>query len=427
MGLRDLLMNILGWGCVPLALYNPFYGFLGYIWLSVMKPQTFVWSDDVSSSRMAFAVMIALAVRLLVTPGPKIRLNIMTFCILSIWFWFAVCTVMSNFPGQSSETLLKFSKVIIGPLLVTGIIDSRERLRLFFALLAACPGLYGAKLGLFLLRGATRTSQGGPLGMDNNDTALFIAMGVPLLVYAATQMEHKWIKRGFWAAAALSVPAVIVTGSRGGLLAMAVALLLTIWRRFGSKKALSIIPLVALVGYLLVPAQTMERYDTIDEYQEDDSAMGRINSWKTAVNIANSSPIVGGGLGLEAFMMNYPNHMAVPDDSPRAAHSIWFAMLGECGYIGLSIFVAVLVVALKTGIKIYVTESRKDGTVNEYGGYATALTISIVVYAVGGTFLSAIRFEFFYYILATLGALLFLSMQKLRENGNQGHSHDMWS
>ena len=45
-----------------------------------------------------------------------------------------------------------------------------------------------------------------------------------------------------------------------------------------------------------MPDQWFDRMNTIQSYQEDASAMGRINAWWFAFNLANDHPITGGGL-----------------------------------------------------------------------------------------------------------------------------------
>ena len=64
--------------------------------------------------------------------------------------------------------------------------------------------------------------------------------------------------------------------------------------------------------------------------------MGRINTWTMAYNLANARPIVGGGFEMytrRTFQEYAPN----PEDV-HSAHSIYFQMLGEHGYVGLCLF-----------------------------------------------------------------------------------------
>src|SRR3954469_15118059 len=99
----------------------------------------------------------------------------------------------------------------------------------------------------------------------------------------------------------LSGIAVLGTYSRGGLVAVC-AMLLFLWLKSRRKVlfALLLIPIVP-IAVTVMPERWFERMDTISSYEQDASAMGRINSWKTAINIANDRPLVGGGFELYSY------------------------------------------------------------------------------------------------------------------------------
>ena len=69
---------------------------------------------------------------------------------------------------------------------------------------------------------------------------------------------------------------------------------------------------------MLVSDAWFERMSTIETYRQDTSAMGRIDSWNYAIDLANRRPIVGGGFS--AFTLNYVSNSAGWRDS----HSIYF-------------------------------------------------------------------------------------------------------
>jgi len=141
--------------------------------------------------------------------------------------------------------------------------------------------------------------------------------------------------------------------------------------------------------------------NSISTYEEDGSAMGRINAWKTAINIANDRPLVGGGFELyskEVFARYAPD----PEDV-HAAHSVYFQMLGEHGYIGLLIF-------LGLGIAAWVTARRTIalGRVNPEMQWAAhlarAFQVSLVGYAVGGMFVNIGYWDLVYYEIVIVSA-----------------------
>lgn len=70
-------------------------------------------------------------------------------------------------------------------------------------------------------------------------------------------------------------------------------------------------------------------------YAQDSSALGRLNAWWMAFNLAKAN-FFGGGFAIynaQTFALYAPD----PTDI-HAAHSIYFMVLGEHGFVGLALF-----------------------------------------------------------------------------------------
>jgi putative inorganic carbon (hco3(-)) transporter len=159
-----------------------------------------------------------------------------------------------------------------------------------------------------------------------------------------TVADHR-VRRGLIVMAVLLIFAVIFTYSRGaavGLCAMGVV----VWLRSRAKLATGEIILVGgLAVYAIVPQSWLDRMDTIEHYEDDSSAMGRINFWMASLRIAELHPIMGGGFRV-TFWPQVTNAMlegtTIPRlDKPRATHSIYFDALSEHGYVGLALFLMI--------------------------------------------------------------------------------------
>ena len=411
MGIRDILMTIMGWGCVPVAMYDAYYGLLAYYWLSLMKPQSFVWSSGVQSSRFVFFTAIFMFLRAAITPGPKFRPRGPAWWFIAFWIWMGFCAHFSPHRPMAMEFFEKFSKISIALMLMTGLVRTKKEFKTLLILFAMCPGVYAIRLGTFLLRGGGVTHHGGPLGMDNNDTALFIAMGIPMLTFMAYQVQGKWKKRGLLTTAVLAIPAVIAGGSRGGLLAMSTAVLITLWRRYSIKKAGIALALMIPLGLMIVPPETYERYMTIKTYEDDPSAMGRIWAWQVAKSMADARPLFGVGLGQGPFLREYHNYMIHELDQPHVAHSVWFSTLAGSGYVGLSFLVGMLLSVFWTCRKIrkrilrdYPIEGKNHWAWQD----AAMIEATVLAFCVGASFLSQVGFEYIYAISLTPTILLWL-------------------
>ena len=93
-----------------------------------------------------------------------------------------------------------------------------------------------------------------------------------------------------------------------------------------------------------MPASWEERMRTIDTYQEDGSAMARLESWKFSFNLANDK-FFGGGFN--AYTPENYAHYNPDSKLPQAAHSIYFSVLAEHGYVGLAIFLLIWFLAFR--------------------------------------------------------------------------------
>ena len=212
------------------------------------------------------------------------------------------------------------------------------------------------------------------------------------------------LRWGLWGIAVLNVIAALGTQSRGallGILAMTMAFILR-----SPKPGRLILPIIGLGLFTLVfmPESWWARMDSIGNYQEDQSAMGRINAWTLAFNVAKSN-FFGGGFYLETdeiFRLYAPN-----PDFIAVAHSIYFQVLGQHGFFGLLLYLGFWLSVLTTGWWI----GRNARTPADLA-LARMVEISLVGFAAGGAFLNLAYFDGPYYLMVALVVLRY----KLMEN-----------
>jgi probable O-glycosylation ligase (exosortase A-associated) len=226
-------------------------------------------------------------------------------------------------------------------------------------------------------------------------------MTIPLMLFLGSTVSSKWLKWGMYAASILSGIAVLGTHSRGAFVAI-LATLLFMWLNSRRKLVLglSFVVLVPLaIGFM--PEKWMDRMETIETYEEDSSAMGRVYTWQTLFNLANDRPLVGGGFepySERTFAMYAPHPGGV-----HSAHSIYFQMLGEHGYVGLGLFLALGIAVWRLSAKlVQVSRGRRD--LAWTGNLARASQVSLVGFAVGGTFVNITYWELQYYEIIILMA-----------------------
>jgi probable O-glycosylation ligase (exosortase A-associated) len=150
-----------------------------------------------------------------------------------------------------------------------------------------------------------------------------------------------------------------------------------------------------------MPERWFERMDSISDYRQDDSALGRLNAWHMAFNLA-SDRFLGGGFDIAqplTFMLYAPN----PRDI-HAAHSIYFQALGEHGFVGLLLYLLLGFFSWRTASEV-VRLARGRPELDWAHSLATMIQVSLAAFGVGGAFLSLLYFDLPYYLVAAVVAL----------------------
>jgi probable O-glycosylation ligase (exosortase A-associated) len=156
--------------------------------------------------------------------------------------------------------------------------------------------------------------------------------------------------------------------------------------------------------------------NTIGSANEDDSMMGRVAAWKISSAIALANPVFGGGIHAVEIakvwktFMDAPNllwfvqglGMNVLEADGRAAHSIYFETMGDLGFVGFGLFIALLINALMTGREVIHIATKAGPDMRWALDLAYAIMISVVAYSVGGALLSAAYFELPYILFMLL-------------------------
>ena len=417
--MRDIIITLLVFGALPFVFKRPFYGAVLWIWISVMNPHTQSWGWAQS---MPFAAIIAGTTVLAMLARPKdisFPNTGLTWLLVAFTGWMCLTTLFAIGPENPLPLLNKVVKIMLMTVVVAMLVRSRKDIEVLVWAIVVSLGFYGVKGGLFTIRSAGAYRVWGPTGTfieGNNEIALALIMVVPLMLFLVSLISSKWGKRAMWASAGLCVLAALGSYSRGAAVALA-AMLGFLWLKSQDKLKLGALMVVlAPLALVFMPEQWHNRIDTINTYEQDGSAMGRINAWKMAINLANDHPLFGGGFQIYnkyIFQLYAPN----PDDI-HAAHSIYFQVLGEHGYVGLALFLLMYLVVWRNGTWVI----RHAGKVPELE-WATRLVrmlqVSLVGFMVGGAFLSLAYFDVPYYIMVIMVATRLLVQKTLKEAAMQ--------
>lgn len=395
--MRDLLLALILLPLCLAALRRPWVGVMGWTWISLMNPHALAWHLNVMpvAAIMAGCTLLGMLLgkdRKDFSPTPQTTVLILFMLWMCLTLPFAF-NVEGSIPMW--KRVMKIDFMILVSLVL---LHSKRHLLIFSWVVVGSIGYYGVKGGLFtLLTGGAHRVWGPPNTFieGNNEIALALVIIIPLLRFLQLQLTSKLARLAITLGMGLCIAAALGTHSRGALLAIA-AMGLALWWYGGKNLSVLIwITLAGLAAFLFLPEHWFERMSSIGDYESDDSALGRINAWWMAWNLAKDR-FFGGGFdiyNLEQFYLYAPNQNDV-----HAAHSIYFQVLGEQGFVGLGLFILLWWLVWREAGRLGVAGKKRPETrwVAELGAMCR---VSIIGYAVGGAFLSLAYFDLPYNIL----------------------------
>jgi len=325
-----------------------------------------------------------------------------TICLALFLVWITLGYPFALFPEGSYDMWIKVIKIQLMTFVAAALIIEREQVKRLIWILVISIGFYGVKGGLFTIRGGGQHRVLGPDGSfieGNNEIALAIIVVIPLMWYLFEVTKTRWIRFALVGSMMLSALAAIGSYSRGAFVAIA-AMSVSIWW-YSKRKALLGVTLLIMAGaiFAFMPSTWDNRMSTISTYETDGSAMGRINAWYMAWNLALDRPLFGGGFDIynDAVFAQY----APVANDVHAAHSIYFQVLGEHGFIAFFLYMLVWWFTWRTAVWIR-RNAPADGE-NRWAFHLAAMSqVSLIGYFVGGAFLSLAYFDLPYYIMVAL-------------------------
>lgn len=400
--MRDIFVTMVVFGSLPFILRRPWIGIIMWAWLSYMNPHKQAWGF---ATTMPFALLVALCTLIgLLFSSDKKRVPWTRETVLLLIFvaWMVLTTFFSLYPTAAWQQLDKVWRIQLMTFVTLMLITSKFRLKAFVWIVTLSIAFYGVKGGVFTIAKGGAFRVWGPTGTfigGNNEIGLALVMIIPLLRFLQLDSRNRLLRLVLLGSMFLCAIAAIGTQSRGAFLAI-LAMGVFLWVKSRHKITLGAVGVfTVMVVLVLMPEQYYERLTTIQNYQEDASAMGRINAWWFAFNVAKARPLLGGGFDVFQPWL-FQIYAPIPDKY-HDVHSIYFEVLGEHGFVGLSLFLAVFGFGWLSANAI----RQKTGNVAEIrwmADLAAMVQVSLVGYAVGGAFLGLAYFDLPYHLVCMI-------------------------
>ena len=290
-------------------------------------------------------------------------------------------TLRNGVESGALHVTLEFSKVLAVVVVAFAVVRSMERLWwLIFAQAASVAGI--ALASVIIGKQADGRLQGAIPGLygNSNDLALIVVLSIPLVLAFLLTTKHP-LKKAAWGVALLFMAyAVFLTASRGGAVALLVAVLVCLWQ-FGVKQGRSylllLLPLAAAIIWLYAGRNLQNRFE---ETKLDENTTGRVTEASgsslqrkallvKSLEVTAEHPLVGVG----------PGNFEVVSGVWRVTHNSYTQMSAEGGIPALILYVLILWRGVANLRQI--RADRKPGKMIQT--FSVALEASLAAYIVG--------------------------------------------
>ncbi len=410
--MRDALLLVVIFGGLLMTLRYPFVGMILWAWFSLLTPHQMAYGAFGIPLNLVIAATTIVAM-VLHGEVARFRLDWITFWLICVALWLFVSQANSLDPENSAIYFDRFIKTLLFTILCAQLATTRLRIHALIWAFVLSIGYFAAKGAVFtaMTLGEYRV-QGVPLTIleDNNHMGIAIATTLPLMLYLRGVAARKWLRNALTLLFLMSVFAIIGTQSRGAFLSL-VAFGGFFWLRSKHKLAIAAAAMLAVVPAIaFMPSKWSERMTTITDAGEDESFMGRVDAWVINTKFALERPLTGAGL-----RNPYQQELAVKVDAERAprakaAHSIYFEILGGAGFVGLAFYLALLATAFfKSGSLQSVGKDAGAHPWQARFGYFSQM--SLVVFGIGGASTSLEMWDGYLVVIALIAAASRLAVE----------------
>ena len=395
--LRQILFLVTYFGLLPTILLSPFAGVLIYKWLEALPPRD-AYFVTLLPDQLSLAVgALTFAMWLFRERKAMPRAPLLMGLLIAFFIWINFTSLFALVPDAAAFKWERTVKVIGFSILVAQMMSTRPRLEAFIWVQVIC-------IAFSAIPGALKTIYWGGGGLtvvgvsdsfidDRVAFAVVLPMMVPLMLFLARHTTllptARWLVLGLRGLAAACMVALVGTFARTAVFTGGTALLLLVLKSKSKIWTIAAVGLAVVTLLQLAPESWFERMDTTIDYQNDPSAVDRLDAWKWSWQMALERPLTGGGF--RVFVLN----KTPGGDGYLEAHNILFEVLAEHGFIGLALFCWLIAATYRSCAAVR-RRAAGDADLAWAAALAGMLQISLLVFVAGGMFISIATSPFLY-------------------------------
>jgi O-antigen ligase len=221
------------------------------------------------------------------------------------------------------------------------------------AYVAAGGTIFNYATGTGIRKAASRFAA---TGFDANDLGMLLALALPMAWYISSRVPggfQRWLNRGYFVAGTL---AILLTSSRGALLATLVALAVVPWTLTQLRLRVRVAAAVIMLGagaaaVRFVPTKSFERLSTTQSEITQGTMDNRLQIWKDG--LAAVPQRFFQGYGPAGWRAALSRRLGI-----KGAHNTYLSILVEEGAIGLLLFLTIYALVLRRLLVLPTFERR---------------------------------------------------------------------
>lgn len=356
-----------------------------FCFLYFYRPEDFIPLLGYVPMAKISGVLAFLALIVGVLAQGKLRIPVAIKFLVALLFQMVLTIPFAIWRGGAADAVFnKFSKAVVTAILVSMLVVSLRQLRQLLWIQTSAVAV--VSVAAVLLRheyDGRLEGFGNGFLQNSNDLALNIAIAVPVCI--AFILHARGLKKAIWIIAMiLMLVAVVMTYSRGGLLALIICGGVSLYE-YGIKGKrrymLGIAALVALIGLGIVAVSSKYRArvesivaGNIEGSHDKNSREARLELLKKSIVLSLEHPLFGVG----------PGNFKVVDSGWMVAHNTYTELSSEAGMLALIFFLLALRAAFKNVAEAKRSERYQSDP--DYRLFTQALFAGMTALVVGGCF-----------------------------------------
>lgn len=414
---------VLGLALVPIVLTRPIIGLAALVFLSFLETVSAV-TGALSLTKIVGAVLVLawLAVVTVQQSSDRVGLlgrePLLAAALALFVAWAGISLVWAEAQDAAMTSAQRFAlNFTLFPIAFVAVRTPRHVLWIVAAFIAG--GFTAAAFGLVQGVADDPEAEGrlGGAGINPNQLGSYLVVAMVFaIVLAANRRWSGPARAAMFVLAGLAALGVFMTVSRGALVGMAAALLVTpfVIGRGRRSTAVAGVALVVLgsVAYFatLAPASAVDRV----LHPDRGGGSGREDLWRVGWRMVEDKPVHGVGAG------NFPersiDYLLRPGaterdtfivDEKKVAHNVYLTVLSELGAVGLTLFLLAIVLCLRAALRAARRFAARGDPTMEL--VSRGLVVALVSLLAVAFFSSALYVKQFWVLLALAPALRLLA------------------